>query len=250
VRALGVLGESLLHAGGAERTAHAVEALQRARALADRMELADPDTVRRLADLAEASALLGEHDAADAALAEADAKVTGWGEPAWGAGAAAAVGRARAVALAARGDSAAGVAVLREAVEGLRALPLPLELARALVVWGAIERRARHRATARDALTEAERLCLRHGAAPLLTRARAELDRLTPGERPRGRDTLELTASEQRIARLVADGATNREAAAALFVSVKTVEGTLSRVYRKLGVRSRTALARAVVDGH
>ncbi len=246
VRALGVLGESLLHAGGAERTAHAVEALQRARTLAARMELADPDAVRRLADLAEATALLGEHDEAEAVLTEAGATVAGWREPAWGAGAAAAVGRSRAVALAARGDSAGAVTLLRATVESLRALPLPLELARALIAWGAVERRARHRAAARDALTEAERLCLRHGAFPLLTRARTELDRLTPGERAPGRGAVELTAGEQRLARLVADGATNREAAAALFVSVKTVEGTLSRVYRKLGVRSRTALARAL----
>jgi DNA-binding CsgD family transcriptional regulator len=53
-----------------------------------------------------------------------------------------------------------------------------------------------------------------------------------------------LTPSERRIAEIVAAGKTNREAAAALFLSVHTVEGTLRRVYRKLGVRSRTELSR------
>lgn len=56
----------------------------------------------------------------------------------------------------------------------------------------------------------------------------------------------ELTPTEARIAELVGGGATNREVAAKLFISVKTVEGALSRVYRKLGVRSRTALAHAM----
>ena len=55
-----------------------------------------------------------------------------------------------------------------------------------------------------------------------------------------------LTATERRIAELVTGGASNREVAAELFISVKTVEGALSRVYRKMGVRSRTGLARAM----
>uniref|UniRef100_UPI000AFD9203 helix-turn-helix domain-containing protein n=1 Tax=Streptomyces acidiscabies TaxID=42234 RepID=UPI000AFD9203 len=74
-------------------------------------------------------------------------------------------------------------------------------------------------------------------------RAGAELARLDAGERGEGPG---LTPTEARIAELVGGGATNREVAAKLFISVKTVEGALSRVYRKVGVRSRTALAHAM----
>nr|WP_237554912.1 helix-turn-helix transcriptional regulator [Streptomyces sp. SID4948] len=57
-----------------------------------------------------------------------------------------------------------------------------------------------------------------------------------------------MTPAEARIAELVRGGATNREVAAQLFISVKTVEGTLSRLYRRFGVRSRTALAYAMAS--
>jgi DNA-binding NarL/FixJ family response regulator len=97
-------------------------------------------------------------------------------------------------------------------------------------------------------LAEAEQLCRAQEAYPLLARVLQQRDRVDPGER--GGSARELTPSERRIADLVAAGATNREVAAELCVSVKTVEGTLSRVYRKLGVRSRTALARADTYGH
>ncbi len=102
-----------------------------------------------------------------------------------------------------------------------------------------MERRARRRAAAQAALTEARDICLAHGAHPLRERAERRLQ--GPGTAG-----VELTAGEHRVAGLVAEGATNREVAAALFVSVKTVEGTLSRIYRKLGVRSRITLARAL----
>lgn len=266
-RALGVLGEACLLLGGAVGAAHAAETLERARELSADMELADPDQVRRLADLAEALTLLGEDARAAAVLAEGQAATSRW--PArWGGGARAALERAEGLRLAAHGDTAAAVAALAGAVHRLRALPLPVELARTLVAWGSVERRARHRPAARAALAEAERLCRAQEAAPLLARVLAEQDRLGPGERrpPAGVDAWAdatapsapgqgrqnpspeavLTASELRAAELAASGATNREVAAALFVSVKTVEGTLSRVYRKLGVRSRTDLARLV----
>ena len=71
-------------------------------------------------------------------------------------------------------------------------------------------------------------------------RARAELGRISGRAPSRG----ELTVSERRVAELVAEGKTNREVAAALYVTPRTVEGTLSRVYTKLGVRSRAELAR------
>jgi DNA-binding CsgD family transcriptional regulator len=222
--------------------------------MATALELADPDSVRRLADLAEALAVSGETDEAAAVLAEAAAHAGRWSagprdvraDEVFGDSALAALRRAEALLLAASGRQEEAVAVLREAVDRLRELALPLDLIRTLVAWAAVERRARHRPAARAALEEAERLCARHGAGPLAERVRAEFERLLPSAPSGDGRESALTAAEQRLARLVADGATNREAAAALFVSVKTVEGTLSRVYRKLGVRSRTALARVV----
>jgi DNA-binding CsgD family transcriptional regulator len=97
-------------------------------------------------------------------------------------------------------------------------------------------------------LGEALETATRIGAAPLAARARDELARLEAGERSAetGAGGPELTPTEARIAGLVGGGATNREVAAELFISVKTVEGALSRVYRKVGVRSRTALAHAM----
>ena len=78
------------------------------------------------------------------------------------------------------------------------------------------------------------------GAPLWADRARAELGRIG-GRAP---SSLELTPTEERVAELVADGATNQEVASALFLSLKTVEWNLSRIYRKLGVRSRTEMAR------
>jgi DNA-binding CsgD family transcriptional regulator len=97
-------------------------------------------------------------------------------------------------------------------------------------------------------LGEALETATRIGAAPLAARARDELARLEAGARSAetGAGGPELTPTEARIAGLVGGGATNREVAAELFISVKTVEGALSRVYRKVGVRSRTALAHAM----
>jgi DNA-binding NarL/FixJ family response regulator len=83
------------------------------------------------------------------------------------------------------------------------------------------------------------------GAQLWLEHAQEELRRASP--RPR-RDR-ELTSAERRVAALVAQGLKNREVAAQLFTTVATVEAHLTRIYRKLGIRSRTQLARAVADG-
>jgi DNA-binding CsgD family transcriptional regulator len=63
------------------------------------------------------------------------------------------------------------------------------------------------------------------------------------GQGPRAPSSLDLTPTEEKVAALVAAGSTNREAADALFISIHTVEANLKRIYRKLGVRSRTELA-------
>jgi DNA-binding NarL/FixJ family response regulator len=83
------------------------------------------------------------------------------------------------------------------------------------------------------------------GAQPWLERAEDELRRANPRPRHDG----ELTNAERRVAALVVQGQTNKEVAARLFTTTATVEAHLTRIYRKLGVRSRTELARAATDG-
>jgi DNA-binding CsgD family transcriptional regulator len=161
-------------------------------------------------------------------------------------GAARAVGIAlRARALARRGDAA--VAGLREAVETLAASPARLERARALVDLGAALRRAGRRKDALEALREGLDGADRCGAHQLATRARAELK--AAGARPR-RERVSgveaLTASERRVAQMATEGLTNRQIAQALFVTTKTVEMHLGRVYLKLGIRRRHELAGAL----
>jgi DNA-binding CsgD family transcriptional regulator len=115
----------------------------------------------------------------------------------------------------------------------------PFEHARTLLAAGAIERRAKRKAEAREDLERARAIFEELGTRLWSERARRELER-TGVHRTGGR---ELSAAERQVADLAASGATNREIAAALFMSVKTVEAHLSRIYRKLSVRSRTELA-------
>jgi DNA-binding CsgD family transcriptional regulator len=120
---------------------------------------------------------------------------------------------------------------------------MPFERARTELCYGERLRRARRRAEAREQLHAALATFERLGAEPWADRARNEL-RAT-GETVR-RDRLasdELTLQELQVALKVAEGATNREAAATMFLSPKTIEAHLSRIYSKLGVRSRTELA-------
>ena len=122
---------------------------------------------------------------------------------------------------------------------------IPLDRARTLLALGVVQRRAKRRSEARKTLGEALAVFERIGAAIWSERARIELQRIsgraaTPGA---------LTPAEERVAALVAEGKTNREVGAALFLSDRTVEGHLSRVFGKLGVRSRTELARVLASG-
>ena len=139
--------------------------------------------------------------------------------------------RGRSMLLAARGDlDAAGAAAARAITEHDR-LPMPFERARTLLLLGQLQRRQRRKESASASLHEAldkfERLHI-----PLWAdRARAELVRANVGPRQSG----QLTPSEQRVAELAASGMKNRDVATALFISPKTVEANLARIYRKLG---------------
>ncbi|MEU6251172.1 AAA family ATPase [Streptomyces sp. NPDC047043] len=244
LRALAVLGQAELLAGDPRGAASAVEALQRVKELGEAMCAADPPLLHWYGDLAEALVVLGETDAAGSVLHEARTRVSGDAPGS----VLAALERAEGLREAGLGRAKEGAVRLRAAVEGLRQLPLPVELVRTLIALGTVERRGRRRSAARAVLGEALETATRIGAAPLAVRARDELARLNAGDRSgeAGAGRPELTPTEARIAELVGGGATNREVAAELFISVKTVEGALSRVYRKVGVRSRTALAHAM----
>ena len=125
-------------------------------------------------------------------------------------------------------------------------LPMPFERARTLLALGERLRRAKQRAEAREPLTAALDAFERLGARPWAERARAEL-RATGGQAGGRRAQAaaeQLTPHELQIAVLVSQGMTNREAAAALFLSPKTIEYHLGQIYRKLDVRGRAQLAR------
>ncbi|MFL6049403.1 MAG: ATP-binding protein [Gaiellales bacterium] len=151
----------------------------------------------------------------------------------------------RAASLLHQGDDA--IALLEEAVAVLEPSPARLELAYAMLALGSARRRAGHRADARPTLAEALDLALACQADAVALRAHEEL--IAAGARPR-RDPIEsrskLTASESRVARMAAEGMTNREVAQALFVTEKTIENHLRSVFRKLEIGSRTQIGRAL----
>jgi DNA-binding CsgD family transcriptional regulator len=120
---------------------------------------------------------------------------------------------------------------------------MPFERARTELCYGERLRRARRRAEAREQLHAALDKLERLGAEPWANRARNELRATGETARRRRPASEELTLQELQVALKVAQGATNREAAAALFLSPKTVEAHLSHIYSKLGLRSRTELA-------
>jgi DNA-binding CsgD family transcriptional regulator len=144
---------------------------------------------------------------------------------------------------------AAGLELLGESVAVLQSSPALLERAHSLAALGAALRRSGQRAAAREPLAEALDLAARCGARPLAARAREELK--ATGARPRRawRTGVEaLTPSELRVARLAAEGRSNREIAHELYVTLKTIEGHLARAYAKLGIDGRAQLADAL-DG-
>lgn len=148
--------------------------------------------------------------------------------------------RCRALVSVDQGDlDGAEQAALRAMTEHDR-LPMPFERARSLLVLGEVRRRLRRRDAAVECVREALREFESLGAPLWVNRARQQLSGIAAART----ETSELTDSERRVAELVASGMSNREVAEALFVSVKTVETNLTRVYRKLGIRSRAQLGK------
>jgi DNA-binding CsgD family transcriptional regulator len=216
--------------------AAAARHFEQAARYADELGFADP-AVRQRVDPVLAEAYLAEGRPADALRISARLREIGerLQRPAW----TGAASRIDALAAARSGDLDAAAASARAAVAAYEMTPLRFELARSLLVLGLIARRRKARKRSRSALVRARDLAAEIGHRPLETRIERELPRVAAA---RAGD--ELTVTEQRVAELIAAGTTNRDAAAALFVSVRTVETHVAAIYRKLGVRTRAELAR------
>jgi len=216
--------------------AAAARHFEQAARYADELGYADP-AVRQRVDSVLAEAYVAE------GRPEAALRISAWlrdigerqGRPAW----TGAASRIDALVAAQAGDPDTAAAAARAAVAAHETAPLRFELGRSLLVLGQIERRRKARKQSRRALTRARDLAVEIGHKPLQARIERELPRVAAA---RAGD--ELTVTEQRVAGLIAAGATNRDAAAALFVSVRTVETHVAAIYRKLGVRTRAELAR------
>ena len=206
-----------------------------------REEIREPGTARVVPDYVEALIGLGELDAATEELDWYADNAQELGRPS----PLAAAARCRGILHAERGDLETALAQLERAVELSGEVPNPLEHGRALLAHGAVHRRARHKRAARESLEAALAVFEGMGARIWAERARTELGRVG-GRAPASGA---LTPTERRVAELAAEGLQTKQVAAALFVSAKTVEGHLTHIYAKLGVHSRTELARRLADG-
>jgi DNA-binding CsgD family transcriptional regulator len=193
-----------------------------------------------LPDLVETYVALGRIEEAERLVDRLEASAADGDRP-WATGTAAR-GRALIAAAAGEFDEAARAAEL--SISELERASQPFEVGRSWLVLGNIHRRARQRRLARAALERATTIFIEVGARLWIERAETELSRIG-GRAPADGD---LTPTERQIAQLVADGKTNKEVAATLVVSDRTVESALTQIYRKLDVRSRTELARKVID--
>ncbi len=139
----------------------------------------------------------------------------------------------------AKGDLDGAATALADALRAHDDVPIPFDRARTLLINGRLLRRRKEKLAARQSLLAALKIFADLGAPLWIAKASDELGRLGLRRGSVG----ELTPTEERIAKLVAGGLSNREVAASIFISPKTVEATLSRVYRKLGIHSRHGLA-------
>ncbi|MDZ4264591.1 MAG: AAA family ATPase [Mycobacterium sp.] len=187
-------------------------------------------------DAAEAMVELGRLDSAEKAIGRLEENGQRLQRP-W---LVASGARCRSLLSAARGDTVSAIVAAERALVAHERLPMPFERGRTLLLLGKLLRRQRRRDPAAAAIRESLDIFDRTGASMWAAHAREELARtevVAGGEAA-------LTASERRVAELAASGKTNRDVAAALFISPKTVEANLARVYRKLGIRSRAELGR------
>jgi DNA-binding CsgD family transcriptional regulator len=146
-------------------------------------------------------------------------------------------------------DGEVADAQYHEAIERLGHTRVRVELARARLLYGEWLRRERRRLDAREQLRHAHELFSQFGMEAFAERARVELEATGEHARKRTADTREdLTPQEAQICRLAAEGATNQEIAAQLFISPSTVDYHLRKAFRKLGVKSRHQLRQQVLQ--
>jgi DNA-binding CsgD family transcriptional regulator len=147
--------------------------------------------------------------------------------------------RCRGMIAASQGDVSEAEGCYQRALQEHGRMASPFEKGRTLLAYGSMLRRAKKKREARERLNEAIQIFDSLGASVWAEKSRGELARVS-GRRPGG-DA--LTETEGRIAELVAEGHSNKEVASMLFITARTVEANLTRIYSKLGIRSRTELA-------
>lgn len=231
-----VLGLLRLYAGQADAAA---TSLTEAADLDERCGVADPSILPLHGDLAEALAHAGRPEAALPVLTKARRAAQRLDRP----NVLPRLDLAEAAYRIAVKDHRAAAELLGRARTGFTHYGLELERGRTLLAEASLARRLRKRAQARDLLTEAETLFAACDAEPWRTQAETARARLEHPATAPAAALSALTPAENRVVRLVADGATNRQVASMLDVSVKTVEASLTRIYRKLGVQTRVQLA-------
>jgi DNA-binding CsgD family transcriptional regulator len=236
VRAASVLGLLELSEGHVEA---AVRPLADAARQLDEMGFANPGAFPILLDAIEALAGAGEVAGAQTLVDRLESQAAAVASPWSDAGAR----RARGIVLLAEGDAGAADA-FGEAHGTYERLGFRLDAARSALGLGRALRRAGRRSLAAETLVDARARLAAIGAPLWEARAAEELERASPG-----RAAGELTAAERSVARLVAEGKKNREIAQTLYMGVATVEAHLTRIYRKLDIRSRSELTRLVADG-
>ena len=196
--------------------------------------ISEPTATRFAVDYVEALIELGRPDEAVELLDWYEGNATRLGR----ASALASCARCRGLLAAQAGELEEAEASFRTALAFHDEVELPLDRGRTLLALGAAQRRQKRRREARETLEEALGIFERIGAALWADRARGELKRISGRAASPGA----LTPAEERVAALVAEGKTNREVAAALFLSDRTIEGHLSRIFGKLGIRHRGEL--------
>ncbi|MGW1544767.1 helix-turn-helix transcriptional regulator [Streptomyces sp. NPDC002309] len=243
-RALAALGYVRLVAGDAQGT---VRSLRRVRELEHGLGVSDPARGRWHGDLAEALVRIGE-------LAEAQDVIDGTREQALRLGresVLAVLDRAEALVRASGGEHKAAIVQLTSVQDRLGKLGYGLEEARAAFELAVLRAGRGPGPTSYD---EAARLFRRCRALPWLRQVDAAAAGAAPDRQPPAAPATAvldgLASMERQVAELVMEGATNREIAGRLFISVKTVEATLTRVYRKLGIRSRVDIVRLAAGRH
>jgi DNA-binding NarL/FixJ family response regulator len=200
----------------------------------------DPVVIPWHADYAEALVAAGRLEDATALIAEIRTRAENLDRVVLQLG----LDRAEALLTAKQGDPAAALERLEKSIRTAGVRVYPLDLARAELTRGRIARQARRRSVARTAFLDAIEQFEAYGAPAWREVAETELARLDVPSR--SRQPSELTDNEQQIVSMVRDGSTNREIAAALYLSVKAVESQLTRLYRRFGVANRTQLLRMV----